>query len=134
MSLRISDALTPLLLCLTLAACGSSGEAGGGNAATPAGASSAGDDRVVACALGGSINWTRDCAIDQSKDARGKALTIRHPDGGFRRFDIVADGRGLVPGDGSEQARISSAGADGIEVAVGQDRYRLPATFAAQGQ
>lgn len=128
MSSRISDALFPALLCLALAGCGSGVGAGGGNAAA---SSSDGEDGHVSCALGGSSKWTRDCAIDQEEDARGKALTIRHPDGGFRRFAIVSDGRGLVPADGSEQARITSAGTDGIEVAVGQDRYRLPVTFAA---
>ncbi|MET0250359.1 MAG: hypothetical protein ABW164_11615 [Sphingobium sp.] len=136
MSLRISDALTPLLLCLALSACGSGGE-GGGNAAalgSSSPSSESGDERRVACALGGGATWARDCAIDQQDDARGKALTIRHPDGGFRRFAIVTDGRGLVPADGAEQAKISGAGANGIEVAVGTDRYRLPATFAAPAE
>ena len=57
-----------------------------------------------------------------------QVLTIRHPDGGFRRLRITADGRGVIAADGAEPARVSVIGPADIEVAVGGDRYRLPAT------
>jgi hypothetical protein len=55
-------------------------------------------------------------------------LTIRHDDGGFRRFRVLKDGRGVVTADGAEPALVSTIGSNAIEVQVGQDRYRLPAT------
>ncbi len=56
-------------------------------------------------------------------------LTVRHPDGGFRRFAVTSDGSGLVSADGAEPAAVSLRDG-GIEVVVGTDRYRFPATVA----
>ena len=39
-------------------------------------------------------------------DRGGDMLTLRHPDGGFRRLRIVQDGRGLVSADGAEEAKL----------------------------
>lgn len=85
-----------------------------------------GDDGHVACLIDGQSAWTRDCRYDQD----GEILTLRHPDGGFRRFRIVGDGRGLEPADGAEGARIAIVDDGMIEVAVGADRYRLPASMS----
>lgn len=52
-------------------------------------------------------------------------LVVRHPDGGFRRFEVVHDGRGVVAADGAHSAQIALRGGD-VEVAVGTDRYRFP--------
>ena len=35
----------------------------------------------------------------------GKMLVIRHPNAGFRRFNILTDGRGLSPADGFDFGR-----------------------------
>lgn len=75
------------------------------------------------CALGADGAWSKDCTLERS----GSLLTIRHPDGGFRRFNILPDGRGLEAADGSERAAIQIIDKGGIEVRVGGDRYRLPA-------
>lgn len=84
-----------------------------------------GDDGHVACLIDGQSVWTRECRYDQV----GDLLTLRHPDGGFRRFRIVGDGRGLESADGAEGARIKIVDDGLIEVTVGADRYRLPATM-----
>jgi hypothetical protein len=69
--------------------------------------------------------------VDRSEGPDGAILTLRHPDGGFRRFRIVTDGRGLAPADGAEKAKITLIADKRIEVTVGEDRYRLPATVEA---
>lgn len=57
-------------------------------------------------------------------------LTIRHPDGGFRRFHILEDQRGLASADGAEAAKIAIVADGQIEVSAGEDHYRLPATIS----
>jgi len=84
-----------------------------------------GDDGHVACLIEGQSAWTRDCSYEKD----GAILTLRHADGGFRRFRIVSDGRGLEPADGAEGASIKIIDDGLIEVTVGTDRYRLPATM-----
>lgn len=79
------------------------------------------------CATGGNAEWSRSCRVERD----GDMLILRDAEGGFRRFRSVSDGRGLVPADGAEQAEIRVVGKDQIEMRVGDDRYRLPATMAA---
>lgn len=127
----ISDLRAAILLTgLLLAGCdggGVPGETGGNGRASSSGQASASvDDGHVDCAIGGGAQWTRDCLIEQ----QGDMLTIRHADGGFRRFRIVTDGRGIVPADGAEGAVVRIDGDRLIAVTVGQDLYRLPATIA----
>ena len=56
-----------------------------------------------------------------------------HPDGGFRRFKVLTDGHGLEVADGAEDA--STEVVDGrLDVQVGADRYRFPATVRGDGQ
>lgn len=75
------------------------------------------------CAPAGAADFERIC----DRELEDGVLTIRHPDGGFRRFEIVSDGRGLVAADGAAPARVSTVGSDMIEVSIEADRYRLPA-------
>ena len=79
------------------------------------------DDGMAECAIGPDAAWRRDCAAERA----GQALTIRHPDGGFRRFTVLDDGRGLEAADGAEEAQLQLIGKDQIEVRIGGDRYRL---------
>lgn len=111
--------------CLLLAACG--GEAGKlGNevehAQAATGTSGPVDDGKADCAIGTDAAWARDCLIER----KGEMLTIRHPDGGFRRFRVLADGRGLEAADGAEMARLQIVEAGLVEIRIGGDRYRLP--------
>ena len=124
MSMPISDrAVALVLLCLALTACDE-------RAGAPKGpfASHSGEGGGVAdCAVGGSVDWARNCPVEQD----GDILTLRHADGGFRRFRIVKDGRGLETADGAERSSVAVIGKGQIELSVGQDRYRMPATIAA---
>ncbi|HEY9090533.1 hypothetical protein [Parasphingorhabdus sp.] len=54
-------------------------------------------------------------------------LVVRHPDGGFRRFNILTDGHGLEAADGAEKARIEIVDDSEILVSVGSDKYIMPA-------
>jgi hypothetical protein len=126
--MRISEALAGAgLACLALAGC--DGHGGDGTAAdqqsTSSSVSSTGG--VADCAIETTTDWSRSCPVERS----GDLVTLRHPDGGFRRFHVVKDGRGLVAADGAEQATVTVLGKDQIELSVGEDRYRLPATMAA---
>lgn len=86
------------------------------------------DDGKADCITGDAEQWARDCLIERN----GHILTIRHPDGGFRRFRLLADGRGLEAADGAERASVQISGRRQIEVATGGERYRLPAQIVGQ--
>lgn len=102
---------------LTLVACD-----GGGGDEQGATATAAPDDRVE-CALSGSDRFAADCAIERTEGAT--TLTIRHPDGGFRRLQVSGDG--FVTADGAASAVVRALADGRNEVAVENDRYRLPA-------
>lgn len=113
MSMRISSALAGIML---LSGC-SSGDT----------AERAADDEI-ACRPTGATDFERVCAVDRMTGAEGLVLTVHHPDGAFRRLLVARDGRGVVAADGAEQAIVTPIGDREIEVALGGDRYRLPAT------
>jgi hypothetical protein len=110
-----------------LAACGGPPAQPGADSPAAQGQAPA-DDGMADCAIGGSDAWARDCTVEVA----GEMLTIRHPDGGFRRFRLLRDGRGLAAADGAEPARVTISGAGQIDVAAGADRYRLPARIAGR--
>ncbi len=116
-------ALLPVLSLLALAACDRPG--GEGSARAPEGA-------AIPCALAGAGEFKSDCTVERSKAGEGVMLTLHHPDGGFRRLQVATDGRGVVTADGADVATVKIVGADAIEVTVGDDRYRLPATVKGQ--
>lgn len=111
---------------LTLAACGD-----GAPASRVEGFAEA--DRIE-CALAGSTKFERVCATETMPGEKGKMLVVRHPDGGFRRFNILTDGRGLAPADGFDETGIKILGGGMIEVNSGDDIYRLPADIKSSGQ
>ncbi|WP_254287593.1 hypothetical protein [Sphingomonas liriopis] len=88
------------------------------------------DDGRIRCSRE-SAPLRRDCAIEQTQSERGLILTVRHADGGFHRLLVTRDGRGVVAADGAEPARVTIAEPGTIDVAIGSDRYRLPATIKA---
>ncbi|MEH3048433.1 hypothetical protein [Sphingomonas adhaesiva] len=87
----------------------------------------AAEDGRIKCALAGSDAFQRVCTIDRETGDRGLILTVHHPDGGFRRLLVTKDGRGVVAADGAEPARVAIVDVNEIEVALGNDTYRLPA-------
>ena len=80
---------------------------------------------MVECALAGAASFSADCTMERHDSDEGRTLILRHPDGGFRRFEIGVPGRGLITADGMEAAQVQQR--EGmVEVRVGADRYRLP--------
>ncbi len=88
----------------------------------------AADDGRIQCAVAGAKAFARVCELDREETAAGLILTIRHPDGGFHRLRVTKDGHGVVAADGAEPAVVTIVAPDEIEVALGDDTYRLPAT------
>ena len=124
--MRISKAILCLLTIVGLAACGNND----GDALDDAGVAAAQEaalDGRVECALAGSVIFKRICTAERTAAANADILFIRHADGGFRRFRILTDGRGLAPADGFDETKISLMENGMIEVSSGDDRYRLPA-------
>ncbi|WP_454280912.1 hypothetical protein [Sphingomonas sp. Marseille-Q8236] len=127
--MRTSDWL-PLAGALALAGC--SGEQGG-QGTEPSDAPAAEQRSLpIECALGGAQAFRRDCTVEQSAAGDAVVLTLRHGDGGFRRLRVTQDGHGVASADGALPALVSIAGGDQIEVRVGDDRYRLPATVGGR--
>jgi hypothetical protein len=59
----------------------------------------------IACALDGATEFTGDCRSESRIVAGGTIMTIRHPDGGFRRLEIEGD---LVrTADGAETPTVT---------------------------
>lgn len=114
----------PLIAVMLLASCGDPGtsQGEGASAGAPTGS------ELVACVTDGSERWERACTVEKRRGADGPILVLRGPDGGFRRLAITSDGRGVIAADGAEPAVVTPAGDGLIEVAIGNDRYRLPAT------
>lgn len=82
----------------------------------------------IECAPPGVKQFGLSCAVGMVQSQDGLFLTLRHPDGGFRRLLVTRDGRGVIAADGAEPAVVSTLAPDLIEVAIGGARYRLPAT------
>lgn len=84
----------------------------------------------VECALGPGTGFTKDCAIERSRDGGVYKMVIRHPDGGFRRFEVDKDNT-IVSSDGADAAQVALNGTV-AEVTVGEDRYRIPLEAAPE--
>ena len=80
----------------------------------------------VACATAGATTLDQQCTVERTREDGVMTLIIHHPDGGFRRLTVPADGNALVAADGADVAQIA-AQADGMLVTLGGDRYLLPA-------
>ena len=116
-------------LSLALSACGSDPEADL-LAAEGQTAEEAALQGKVECALAGSTDFNRNCTTERVSGAEGQMLVVRHPDGGFRRFKILTDGRGVLPTDGIDpDFKIKVLPNGMIEVKTMDDTYRLPAAI-----
>ena len=83
----------------------------------------------IFCALAGATAFRMDCTLDRMQSQDGPVLVLGRADVGYRRFRITTDGRGVIAADGAEQAEVRVIDNGLIEVAVADDRYRLPATI-----
>ncbi len=115
MSMRIFSAA---FLIFMLSACG--------DPATETGAAPAAG--TIMCAVSGATDFESTCQLEQSQTEAGLLLTVRHPGGGFRRLQVVQDGRGVIAADGADTAFITLRGTKEIEVVIAGDKYLLPAT------
>lgn len=118
--------LGPAFALLLLAACGGGAppaQDSNGAAAPPPGE----PDNRIDCQAAGAAAFERACTVESAAGPDGRVLTIRKADGGFRRLLITNDGRGVVAADGAETARVTLLPDRRIEVAIGGDRFRLPA-------
>ncbi|WP_049762439.1 hypothetical protein [Erythrobacter litoralis] len=88
-------------------------------------------DQMLACAIGAGTEFTESCTLQKVGQDGETIYRVNHPGGGFRLFDIAADGSGLVPHDGAEGA-VNTLDGDILQVAVGEDRYRFPAQANAE--
>lgn len=84
-------------------------------------------DGRIACRIGADAEYSRFCTVERSRSGEQLLLTVRKPDGGFRRLIATRDGRGVVPADGAERAEVKIAGDNLIEVGIAGDTFRLPA-------
>jgi hypothetical protein len=80
-------------------------------------------DQRIECRVAGAATHERVCVLEAS----GQILTVRKPDGGFRRLRAGADG--IAAADGAERARTITLGDGRVEIEIGGDRFRLPAGF-----
>ncbi|MEH6756733.1 MAG: hypothetical protein V7676_04390 [Parasphingorhabdus sp.] len=123
MSMRIFSICAALLL---VTACGKPDNDVLAEAEDAASAQAAEDGRIE-CATNGESKFSMGCRTERLSGENGVTLIIRHSDGGFRRFNILTDGRGLEAADGSETAKIEIVDDGKILVSVGSDKYRMPA-------
>jgi hypothetical protein len=88
----------------------------------------------IFCALEGAEDFAQNCTMEQIASSDGTILVLGNAAGGYRRFRVTTDGRGVEAADGSEPATVTLIDNGLIEVAVANDRYRLPATQRATPQ
>jgi hypothetical protein len=117
-----------LILCgsTLLAACNKSDEQSAATSEQEEESAEANDGKIE-CALAGSDKFARTCDTERIAGPAGQILVIRHPDGGFRRFKVLTDGRGLAAAEGADKTGIKILNNGTIELASGDDLYRLPA-------
>ena len=121
-----------LLPIVLLAGCDRAPDNGALADAEARGSRQAANDGRIDCALEGAKAFNRSCTVEEMSSADGTILIVGKQDVGFRRLQIATDGRGVISADGAEPAKVTIVGDNLIEVAVGADRYRLPANTGAK--
>ena len=114
------------VLSIFMTACSDSPVAEG-QGDTVASDSSAPAGDTIPCALNGATEMTAVCKHSVIGSGDAAQLLLEGPEGDFRRFTILTDGRGLEPADGAETAAIKLLDGGKIEVSVGDDIFVLPA-------
>jgi len=112
-----------LLALVALAGCNRTSD----NSAVAEAEREAAENGRIECALEGTKLFDRTCTVEEMSGEGGTILVVGRSNVGYRRLQIATDGRGVVSADGAEPAKVSIVGDNMIEVAIGNDRYRLPA-------
>ncbi len=123
--------LIAFVLSVSLTGCGKNNDEALNKAEETASQEAALDGKIE-CALAGATTFARTCTTERISSQDGQLLVIRHSDGGFRRFNILTDGRGLSPADGFDETKITILADGMIELKSGDDLYRLPAQIKAK--
>ncbi len=109
-------------MLLALAACGKSASAPAAEGAAQASESA----KPIPCALADAAEFKPVCTVEDTT-VEGKLFWIvRHPDGGFRRFQMIDNGTRIATADGADEVEMTRDGGEFI-VKAGPDRYRFPA-------
>ncbi|WP_428630373.1 hypothetical protein [Sphingopyxis sp.] len=112
---------------MLLAACGGASDNSDLAEAEARGSREAAENGRIECALEGAKLFDRTCTIEEMSGQDGTVLVVGRANVGYRRLQITTDGRGVISADGAEPATVTIVGDGMIEVAIGSDRYRLPA-------
>ncbi len=144
MWMRIAGALTVVGLAVLLVTCGGDVIAGsdGGSATdqpdtstpTPEPTTGGGSTipetstgQSISCAPDGAAAFDSTCAVERREVDGAQLIAVFHPDGGFRRFEQLADGSGLAAVAGADEVTQTLDG-DILEIAIAGNRYRFPTT------
>lgn len=84
---------------------------------------------VVQCAIGEGSKLGPDCTVERIAGEEKPILLVRHPDGGFQRFEQLEDGRGLQTADGADEVGLTLDG-ETLIVDVADNQYRFPAAIS----
>jgi glucose/arabinose dehydrogenase len=112
------------LLLLALAACGDAGSQPASKDTAAAAAEDAA--KTIPCALGTAAEFKPVCNVEETTADKQLYWIVRHPDGGFRRFQMIDNGTRIATADGADEVAMTRDGGEFI-VSVGADRYRFPA-------
>jgi hypothetical protein len=123
----LTNVLILAAAALALTACSESTVADGEVAKGEASDASTDTKDSVPCALNGAKDLQNICKHSVVGSGDAAQLLLEGPEGDFRRFTILKDGRGLESSDGAEPATIKVLDGGKIEVAVGDDIFVLPA-------
>jgi hypothetical protein len=97
-------------------------------------AAAADEDGRVLCALDGAEKFGRTCTMDRKTTQTGEEIVLSRSDGGFRRLRVLTNGGGVEVADGAEPAVQTVVDAGLLDVAIGRDRYRLPAATKVKAE
>lgn len=84
-------------------------------------------DNRIECRPVNAAEFERVCTVEEAETPRGRVLTVRKADGGFRRLLVGRNGQ-MSAADGAErvtQTLTNRPNGAVIEVEIGGDRFRF---------
>lgn len=86
------------------------------------------ESEPLSCAIGGIPKFESVCSVERDVAGDTLFLVVRNPDGGFRRFEVLPDGKGISPADGTQTAEVTTKG-EVVTVKIDEDLYQIPAVL-----